>query len=850
MQHSCAMLCFFLVPSHCRILRFNPSPMVPIRLGFVACFMALASFVQAQAPCNYTMSFLSYLSSGQTASQTQTLAGDLTSANFNLNFSGTGASYPADMMVYIYAPNGNCVVFGGWNINPTGGCSNAGTGGGGAWPGSWNTTANGNYNYTINLNAYNLDGSGSWTVVIQNAWTGSSTATYDLDVTFYGVCQGDCFDPNACNFVPSAELINNDLCQYAIDIYPSGLYDCDGNCYLDFDGDLICNALEIPGCQEPWACNYNPNATDPPPATAPCTYPQEATVDCNNNSLLPQFLTQPQNLTVSCTSIPTAPFISAQPAPASINYHSLFPESCYDADDQVDIQFMETVFPGSCPGNYIIERLWTITDCMGFQNSLLQTLTVVDNTPPVVYNNLEPIHIDCNDPVVFAPLNAQDACGGVVQLVGEPTFTTIPGVCDGEFTRKKTSVISDQCGNQTTVVQTIVVEDNDPPFWLNTPNEIIITDDINGDGFDLPVADDICSDFEVAMSTTYSTGACPLSVVMTRQFVATDQCGNTSAPFLQTIQEATDLDASIAFDPVSCHDGSDGFAEVDIEGGIPPYNVDWGGYNPAALPAGFYTVEVTDANLCNVSLPFLITEPGPFNIELTATIPECTDPNSGTIVADVNGGNGNVTLDWGGIDPNAVAAGTYIVTATDATGCEAEDIVTVLPAEIPEPLELDGDFVVVQGDSAAYYYEFTQGSIYEWSYTGATEEEVFFIFAISLIWDSLGVQEVCVTETNLEGCTGDPVCVEVLVEDDVWSVDDASQTLLQAFPVPTSEQLTLVCGPELVGAKYQVVNVLGAEVMKGRFESPTETLDVHSLPSGHYVVRPEQGLPLPFQIQH
>ena len=105
------------------------------------------------------------------------------------------------------------------------------------------------------------------------------------------------------------------------------------------------------------------------------------------------------------------------------------------------------------------------------------------------------------------------------------------------------------------------------------------------------------------------------------------------------------------------------------------------------------------------------------------------------------------------------------------------------------------------------------------------------------------------TETNLEGCTGEPVCVEVLVEDDVWRVDDASQTLLQAFPVPTSNQLTLVCGSELVGAKYQVVSVLGAEVMTGRFESPTETLDVQSLPSGHYVVRPERGQPLPFQIQ-
>ena len=101
------------------------------------------------------------------------------------------------------------------------------------------------YTYTLNTNTFGLNGSGTWSVTIQNAWTGSAVATYDLDIIFNGICEGDCFDPNACNFVPDAELVNNDLCLYAIDLYPNGLYDCDGNCYLDFDGDGICNALEF-----------------------------------------------------------------------------------------------------------------------------------------------------------------------------------------------------------------------------------------------------------------------------------------------------------------------------------------------------------------------------------------------------------------------------------------------------------------------------------------------------------------------------------------------------------------------------------------------------------------------------
>ena len=62
---------------------------------------------------------------------------------------------------------------------------------------------------------------------------------------------------------PELTYLHQRLCIYAIDLYPSGYYDCDGVCYDDIDVDGICDDLEIPGCQEPWACNYNPNATDP-----------------------------------------------------------------------------------------------------------------------------------------------------------------------------------------------------------------------------------------------------------------------------------------------------------------------------------------------------------------------------------------------------------------------------------------------------------------------------------------------------------------------------------------------------------------------------------------------------------
>jgi hypothetical protein len=47
------------------------------------------------------------------------------------------------------------------------------------------------------------------------------------------------------------------MCEYAEEFY-----DCEGNCLNDADGDGVCDELEIAGCTDPEAENYNEEATD------------------------------------------------------------------------------------------------------------------------------------------------------------------------------------------------------------------------------------------------------------------------------------------------------------------------------------------------------------------------------------------------------------------------------------------------------------------------------------------------------------------------------------------------------------------------------------------------------------
>jgi hypothetical protein len=70
----------------------------------------------------------------------------------------------------------------------------------------------------------------------------------------FPVAGAGCNDPSACNYDATAE--GDADC-----VFPSEFYDCDG-CINDTDGDGVCDELEVLGCTDNAACNFNINATE------------------------------------------------------------------------------------------------------------------------------------------------------------------------------------------------------------------------------------------------------------------------------------------------------------------------------------------------------------------------------------------------------------------------------------------------------------------------------------------------------------------------------------------------------------------------------------------------------------
>ena len=135
---------------------------------------------------------------------------------------------------------------------------------------------------------------------------------------------------------------------------------------------------------------------------------------------------------------------------------------------------------------------------------------------------------------------------------------------------------------------------------------------------------------------------------------------------------------------VSCSGYSDGVATLLITGGNLPYNIDWNGYNPNNLFAGTYNYLVTDLNGCISQGQVTISEPPGMTMSTSTTNVSCYNGNDGTAILNILGGTGGAyNVNWGGLNPTALAAGNHIVTVTDSNNCSITDTALITqPSEI------------------------------------------------------------------------------------------------------------------------------------------------------------------------
>jgi hypothetical protein len=144
---------------------------------------------------------------------------------------------------------------------------------------------------------------------------------------------------------------------------------------------------------------------------------------------------------------------------------------------------------------------------------------------------------------------------------------------------------------------------------------------------------------------------------------------------------------------LTCNGGTNGSASVSVVGGTGAYTYLWspsGGTAATAtgLSAGTYTVTIKDANLCQKTQNFVITEPTAITASTTATNVTCNGANNGSASVNVTGGTGTYTYIWSPSGGNAATAsglapGNYSVVITDSNNCTLTKNFTITePAQL------------------------------------------------------------------------------------------------------------------------------------------------------------------------
>ncbi|MBL7775805.1 MAG: HYR domain-containing protein, partial [Saprospiraceae bacterium] len=230
--------------------------------------------------------------------------------------------------------------------------------------------------------------------------------------------------------------------------------------------------------------------------------------------------------TLSC---PTTPInvSCAQSVPPVPNVPAA--DNCSNAPINLDLEFFETLTPGTCHDQFTLTRVWTATDAGGNTSACTQVINVNDTAAPT-WNQPAPPNptVQCAQDVPNVPLQtASDNCGNPVYV--DFSEVTDLGTCHDQFTVIRTWRATDACGNATTRTQTITVNDNTNPFWVSPAPAPLVEVDC-ADDVPLPIPqfalDNCGKPVDIEYTEVLNPGDCHDQFSILRIWTAADDCGN------------------------------------------------------------------------------------------------------------------------------------------------------------------------------------------------------------------------------------------------------------------------------------------------------------------------------------
>ena len=441
----------------------------------------------------------------------------------------------------------------------------------------------------------------------------------------------------AADVPPPVDLTANDNCDGDITVSPAAVI-TPGSCENQFTMVRTWTFVDLCGNQSSISQTINVDDTTPPDPPAP---PADINVECAADVPPPVDLTANDNCDGNITVSPAA-----------------------------------VITPGSCDNQFTMVRTWTFIDMCGNQSSISQTINVDDTTPPDAPAPPADVNVQCaSDVPAPVDLTANDNCDGDITV--SPAAVITPGSCDNQFTMVRTWTFVDLCGNQSSVSQTINVNDTTPPDAPAPPADVNVqcAADVPPP-VDLTANDNCDGDITVSPAAVISPGSCENQFTMVRTWTFVDLCGNQSS-VSQTINvnDTTPPDPPAPPADVNVECASDVPAPVDLTAND---NCDG---DITVSPAAVITPGSCDNQFTMVrTWTFVDLCGNQSSVSQTINVNDTTPPDAPAPPADVN------------VQCAADVPPPVDLTAID--NCDGD--ITVSPAAVITPGSCDNQFTMVR----------------------------------------------------------------------------------------------------------------------------------------------------------
>lgn len=377
------------------------------------------------------------------------------------------------------------------------------------------------------------------------------------------------------------------------------------------------------------------------------------------------------------------------------------------------------VATGLTPGNYTV----TVRDA----NNCSATASVVITEPSAIAPVTSTVNQNCTAPNGSATVSATggtpSASGYSYSWSTTPSQTTpsISGLVAGTYTVS----VSDSLGCFTTA--TAVVGSN--PGGNATVTTVFTSCNGGSDGSaTVSMSGAATPPYTYSWNNGQTTPTATGLIAGTYTVTVTDSYGCIATASGEVDQPAL-LVTTITSANATCNGASTGSASVSVTGGTSPFIYSWSNgpttFNNPNIPAGSYSVIVTDDNGCMKSATVNISEPSPVVVvETDHTDATCNQSNGASTVSASGGTGSTYTYSWspGGYSSAAVTgipANTYIVTATDQNGCTGTLPVTILNLTGPSVSVTSTNVSCFGGNNGSATVTATGGEL-PYSYTWST----------------------------------------------------------------------------------------------------------------------------------